>query len=164
MDSSVIDIGGGASLLVDALLADRRTDLTVLDVSEVALQHTQARLGARAADVAWSVADMTAWRPPRTWDVWHDRAVFHFLVGHSEQDAYLGSLHAGTKTGATAIVFTFALDGPERCSSLPVQRYSPATLAARVGPGFVLEGEGRVLHRTPTASEQRFSYAVLRRR
>lgn len=161
--AAIIDIGGGASRLVDDLIARGYTDLTVLDVAEVALAKAKVRLGSDAGKVAWTVADITEWRPTRTYDVWHDRAVFHFLTKPAQQAAYLSTLRAGTSTGTTVIIATFALDGPVKCSGLPVQRYSAATLAARLGSEFHLTQEVKETHQTPWGSEQRFSYAVFRR-
>jgi 2-polyprenyl-3-methyl-5-hydroxy-6-metoxy-1,4-benzoquinol methylase len=160
----IIDVGGGASTLVDDLLADGYSDLTVLDVSEAALARAKARLAAKAAKVAWIAADIVTWRPSRTWAVWHDRAVFHFLVETAQQDAYLAALTAATAPGATAILATFALDGPERCSGLPVQRYSAGLLAARLGPAFRLVSEAGERHRTPAGAEQSFVWAVFERK
>ncbi|WP_020696392.1 class I SAM-dependent methyltransferase [Reyranella massiliensis] len=159
----VIDIGGGASTLVDDLLAEGYGDITVLDVAEAALAKSKARLGAAASKVSWIVADITQWKPPRHYRVWHDRAVFHFLTDTPRQDAYIAALEAATEPGATAIMATFALDGPEKCSGLPVQRYSPQTLAARLGRSFRLIDEARETHKTPGGSDQHFSYSVLRR-
>jgi methyltransferase family protein len=156
----IIDIGGGASTLVDDLLSRGYSDVTVLDVAETALAKSKARLGPQASKVSWIAADITRWRPPRRYQVWHDRAVFHFLTTSDQQAAYIAALKAGTRPGATAIMATFALDGPERCSGLPVQRYSPQTLAARLGPPFVLTAEAREVHTTPSGAEQPFSYAV----
>jgi len=160
---SVIDVGGGASRLVDALLDAGRDDLTVLDISQVALDRAKARLGGKAAKVSWICADITQWRPTRTWDVWHDRAVFHFLTDAASQGAYVKALTAATHPGSAVILSTFALTGPERCSGLPVQRYSPAGLKARLGGGFVLEDEAQETHVTPWGTTQDFSYALLRR-
>ena len=161
---SVIDVGGGASRLVDALLDAGRADVTVLDISQVALDRAKTRLGDRAAKVNWICADITQWTPERRWDAWHDRAVFHFLTEPGAQDAYIGALTAATHPGSAVILSTFALTGPERCSGLPVQRYSPAQLAARLGAAFVLEDEAFEAHVTPWGATQDFSYAVLRRR
>ena len=122
--ASIIDVGGGASTLVDGLLDRGRTDVTVLDIAEAGLERAKERLGARARRVAWIVADITTWTPPRRWHVWHDRAVFHFLVEPAQQDAYLVALEAATSPGSKVVMGTFALDGPERCSGLPVQRYN----------------------------------------
>jgi len=159
---SVIDVGGGASRLVDALLAAGRDDVTVLDISQVALDRAKARLGDRAAKVMWLCADITQWRPVRTWDVWHDRAVFHFLTDAAEQDAYIRALTAATHPGSAVILSTFALTGPERCSGLPVQRYDPAGLKVRLGNGFVLEDEALETHVTPWGATQDFAYAAFR--
>jgi hypothetical protein len=161
--ASVIDVGGGASILADTLLAEGYTDLTVLDISEVALGRSKARLGDLSDRITWLVADITQWQPQRTWNIWHDRAVFHFLTDAQAQDAYIAALKTGTLRGSTVIVATFALNGPEKCSGLPVQRYSPATLAARLGPDFDLYAQGSETHQTPFDTSQEFSYAVLRR-
>lgn len=164
LSAEIIDVGGGASTLVDALAGEGYRDLTVLDISERALAHSKERLGPPAANIDWIVADNTVWRPTRVWAVWHDRAAFHFLTETSQQDAYIAALKEATTSGAAVIIATFALDGPETCSGLPVQRYSPATLAARLGPEFEL-AEGRFeLHLTPRGNAQNFAYAVLHRK
>jgi hypothetical protein len=161
--SSVIDVGGGASTLVDDLLVKGYADLTVLDVAEAALATSKARLANKAGEVSWIVADVTTWKPSRSYAVWHDRAVFHFLTEPAPQDAYIVALKAATNHGATVIFATFALDGPAQCSGLPVQRYSAETLARRIGPPFMLTAQADGSHKTPSGTEQRFSYAVLRR-
>lgn len=161
--AAVIDVGGGASRLTDALLAEGYTDLTVLDISQVALERTKARLGDPARNVTWIVADVTQWRPMRRWDVWHDRAVFHFLIDPAAQDAYIAALTRATVPGSAVIMATFALEGPERCSGLPVQRYSPASLAARLGSDFHLYDDGAENHPTPFGTIQAFTYAAFRR-
>ena len=112
--SSLIDIGGGASTLVDALLERGSSDLTVLDIAPSALEAAKKRLGARAAEVRWEVADITDWQPSRRYDVWHDRAVFHFLTAPEQREAYRGALAAGLAKDGLVIMATFALDGPER--------------------------------------------------
>jgi hypothetical protein len=160
---SVIDVGGGASRLVDELLAAGYVNLSVLDIADSALAHSRARLGALAAKVDWIAADVTSWQPVRSWDVWHDRAVFHFLTGKSAQDAYVQALTRATHEGSFAIIATFALDGPEKCSGLPVQRYSAELLAARLGPGFSLIEQASEQHMTPDGRAQSFTYAVFRR-
>mgnify|MGYP003700623729 CR=1 FL=1 len=162
--AGIIDVGGGASRLVDGLLADGYGDLTVLDVSAVALDRSRARLGSGAEAVQWIVADVTRWRPSRTWDVWHDRAVFHFLVDEPGRDAYLAALTQATRAGSAVVIATFAPAGPERCSGLPVQRYDAASLAARLGPDFELVSETAEAHVTPAGAIQAFQYAVFRRR
>lgn len=161
--AGILDVGGGASRLVDELAGLGYSDLSVLDIAEAALERSRARLGTRAAQIGWIVADITQWQPPRRWYVWHDRAVFHFLTATEDQDAYFRALDRATVPGATAIVSTFALDGPERCSGLPVQRYDAAALAARLGAGFALVGERAEAHETPGGAVQKFVYAMFRK-
>ena len=162
---SIVDIGGGASRLADALLTLGYSDITVLDIAETGLSRTKARLGAQQANkLSWIVADVTHWQPPRRWQVWHDRAVFHFLTEPEAQDLYIDALKRGTVAGSSVIIATFALDGPERCSGLPVQRYSAATLAIRLGAAFALYAEGEESHATPFGTTQQFQYAAFRRR
>ncbi len=159
----IIDIGGGASTLVDSLLERGFADVSVLDISEVALARAKDRLGEKASRVTWMTADVTRWHPPRQYGVWHDRAVFHFLTEIDDQDAYIAALRSGTAVGAAVIIATFALDGPDQCSGLPVQRYSSQTLAARLGAPFVLTDQAQEAHTTPWGTTQNFSYAVFRR-
>ena len=162
--ASVIDVGGGASTLVDDLLAQGFADVTVLDISGAALDRSKARLGRDADKVGWIVADVTLWAPTRTWDIWHDRATFHFLTAPGSQKAYVAALTAATRPGATVIISAFGLDGPEKCSGLTVARYSPTALADRLGSDFALTAEETDIHKTPWGTEQRFSYTVLKRR
>jgi SAM-dependent methyltransferase len=163
-DASLVDIGGGASLLAGELLRAGWRDLAVLDISAAALEKAKAHIGASASDIEWIVADIAAWNPARRWRVWHDRAVFHFLTDRASQDAYIRSLNAATEQGAIAIISGFAPDGPEKCSGLPVVRYDAKSLAARLGKGFELLEEKREDHNTPGGSVQKFYYAVLRKR
>ena len=162
-EQSLIDIGGGASTLVDALLDRGWRDVTVLDIAAPALAAAQARLGQRAASVHWEVADITTWQPQRRHDIWHDRAVFHFLTEPDQRAAYLRALEAGLATDGLAIIATFALDGPEKCSGLPVERYDAAKLAATLGPGFRLVEDWREEHLTPWGSPQAFTWCAFRR-
>jgi trans-aconitate methyltransferase len=163
-DASIVDIGGGASRLVDALVADRFAAITVLDLSEAALQAAKTRLGEQGGTVRWVAADATAWQPPHAFDIWHDRAAFHFLVEAQERAAYVDRLHAGVKPGGHAIIATFAPDGPEKCSGLPVQRYDPESLARTLGGAFGLVERQFHRHVTPWGAEQSFQFSVLRRR
>lgn len=160
---ALVDVGGGASTLVDDLLARDFRDITVLDVSGAALQAARTRLGPRAGQVRWIEADVADWRPVRRHAVWHDRAVFHFMTTPAQRAAYVATLRAGTAPGALVIMGTFALDGPEKCSGLPVERYSAETLSAVLGDGFVPVDRAEETHRTPSGAEQRFSWSVLRR-
>ena len=162
-DASIIDIGGGASRLVDALLARGFHDLTVLDLSEAALASARERVGAPGAAVRWVADDVTVWQPQQAFDIWHDRAAFHFLVAESDRAAYLERLHRGVKAGGHAVIGTFALDGPEKCSGLPVQRYDPATLSRTIGPAFELIAHEAHRHVTPWGATQSFQFSVLRR-
>ena len=163
--ASVIDVGGGASTLVDDLLADGFLDLTVLDISRQALKRSKERLGKAAADaVDWSVADVTKWAPLRTWDIWHDRAAFHFMSTPASKAAYLAALTAATRPGATVILSAMGEDGVAKCSGLPIERYSPGALGSCLGSGFAPVAAETEVHRTPDGSERPFSYAVLKRR
>ncbi|HLJ72910.1 MAG TPA: class I SAM-dependent methyltransferase [Roseiarcus sp.] len=165
LDAKIIDIGGGAARLVDALLDKGFRDVAVLDLSEAALAIAKARLGERARAARWIVADATAWRPePASYDVWHDRAAFHFLVDAADRDAYIARLTEAVKPGGHAIIATFAPDGPEKCSGLPVARYDGDTLAGTIGDGFALIETRRHDHTTPWGSEQRFQFSLFRRR
>ncbi|WP_454623664.1 class I SAM-dependent methyltransferase [Bradyrhizobium cenepequi] len=161
--SAIIDIGGGASRLVDYLIDRGFEDFTVLDISEAALQVARTRLGDRAAKVAWIVADVTMWEPPRTYDIWHDRATFHFLIEESDRTAYVERLKQALRIGGHAIIATFALDGPERCSGLPVVRYDPESLGRILGFAFQLTDRRQHRHATPWGAEQSFQFSVFRR-
>jgi SAM-dependent methyltransferase len=163
--SPIIDIGGGASRLVDVLLERSFRGLAVLDTSEAALATAKKRLGERASLVRWIVADVTTWRPEAAaYDVWHDRATFHFLVDEGDRAAYVERMTEAVKLGGRAIIATFALDGPERCSGLPVARYDARSLDATIGGAFDLVGTRRQVHTTPWASEQQFQFSLFQRR
>jgi len=165
VDARIIDIGGGAARLVDALLDKGFHNVAVLDLSEAALAAAKARLGERAGAVRWIVADATAWRPePAAYDVWHDRAAFHFLTEEADRAAYVARLTEGVKPGGFAIIATFALDGPERCSGLPVARYDARNLAAEIGEAFEFVATRSHDHKTPWGAEQRFQFSLFRRR
>lgn len=159
----LIDIGGGASRLVDALLAKNWTHVSVLDISPAAIEAAKAWLGAAAEQVSWVVDDVTRWQPRRVYDIWHDRAAFHFLTAPGDQAAYVERLRMALKPGGHAIIATFALDSPERCSGLEVVRYDPETLAEAIGTGFELVSSLHHTHKTPWGSTQAFQYTVLRR-
>lgn len=161
--SSLIDIGGGASRLADALLDEGMKSITVLDLSPAALDAAKARLGLRAGEVRWIAADVTAWTPDRNYDIWHDRAAFHFLTDPDDRAAYIERLTATVPPGGFAIIATFAPDGPERCSGLPVVRYDSTTLAEVIGPSFRLVEHIRHRHTTPWNSTQAFQFSVLER-
>lgn len=159
----VIDIGGGASTLVDHLLDAGYGDVEVLDVAQSAIDAARKRLGPRADAVAWTAADITRWRPDRRYAVWHDRAVFHFLTEAADRRAYVATLDAALEDDGHLIIATFALDGPEKCSGLPVVRYDAAKLSGELGPGFSLVDETREVHHTPLGRTQSFAYFLFRR-
>ena len=158
-DASIIDIGGGASRIVDALLDRGFSNITVLDISETALERARARLGSRAGGVTWIIADVTDWTPGRTYDLWHDRAAFHFLTEEDDRLRYHEAIRSALPEGGIAIIGTFALDGPERCSGLPVLRYEPATLAGELGGAFRLLDSLDDPHETPGGKIQKFQFS-----
>jgi SAM-dependent methyltransferase len=160
---AIIDIGAGASTLVDGLLDANYHALTVLDLSPAALQVARARLGARASGVEWRAADvLEAALPTHAFDVWHDRAVFHFLTADADRRRYVAQVQRAVRPGGLVIVATFAEDGPLRCSGLEVARYSPTQLHAEFGAQFALLESHRELHTTPSGATQAFTYCVCR--
>lgn len=161
--AAIIDIGGGASRLVDALLQGGYRNLTVLDLSANALDIAKKRIGATASTVDWIVADATTWRPAKTWDVWHDRAAFHFLTDPRDRAAYVERLRSAVAPGGHVIIATFAPGGPEKCSGLPVQRHDSASLSAELGPEFELVETRGETHHTPWHSTQAFQFSRFRR-
>jgi len=162
-DCAIVDIGGGASRLVDVLVGQGYQDLTVLDVSENAISIAKSRLGPRAAMVKWMVADVTQWEPTRRYDLWHDRAAFHFLTEAADRTAYIECLTRAPRPGGHVIIGTFATDGPERCSGLPVVRYDAALLSATLGDSLAFVETRRHDHRTPMGGIQRFQFSVFKR-
>jgi SAM-dependent methyltransferase len=161
--ATVIDVGGGASGLADALLARGATAVAVLDISARALATLAARLGDEPR-LCLIAADVTRWEPQSRYDVWHDRAAFHFLTGVEDQAAYVAAMRQALPRGGIAIIGTFAPDGPEKCSGLPVARHDAGSLAAIFGPGFELVAARRHDHRTPWDTIQRFQFSTFRRR
>lgn len=163
-EAAIIDVGGGTSQLVDALLAQGRSDLTVLDISAKALEKSQVRLGARSADITWVCADITTWTPSAQYWLWHDRAVFHFLTEAQDRQAYMTTLRRAVLPGGRIIIASFTPDGPKKCSDLLVRHYSHESLSQELGAGFeflhgVLED-----HRTPSGNIQPFQYSLFARR
>lgn len=159
----IVDIGAGASTLVDGLLASGYQDLTVLDLSPSALVLARQRLDAGADAATWQVADvLTARFAPASFDLWHDRAVFHFLTDASDRARYVAQAHHAVRVGGHLLVATFAEDGPVRCSGLDVVRYSPTGLHAEFAAGFSLVESHRELHITPSGAQQAFTYGVFR--
>jgi 2-polyprenyl-3-methyl-5-hydroxy-6-metoxy-1,4-benzoquinol methylase len=161
--SAVIDVGAGASTLVDVLLEAGWSDLTVLDVSATALNVVADRLGERHHDVSFIAADVLTWQPRRKYDVWHDRAMFHFLVATEDQQRYVAKVTDTVSPGGFLVLGTFAADGPTRCSGLPTARYSVDQLSEMFAPSFQLMLTEREEHVTPTGRTQPFTWVVLRR-
>ena len=156
-ESRMIDVGGGASTLVDDLLVRGITDVTVLDISSQALAAAKARLGEQAKRVTWIEADVTQIQlPSASYDLWHDRAVFHFLIDAEDRRRYVATMREALKPGGHAIVATFSLPGPPRCSGLDVVRYSPDTLQAELGSSFRLVEAVEEDHKTPSGAVQKF--------
>lgn len=163
--AKVIDVGGGASTLADDLIGEGYQGLTVLDLSGKALAATRSRLGIKANAVTWLEADVTKVQlADSAYDLWHDRAVFHFLVSPDDRNAYIQTAWRSVKPGGTVIIATFAEDGPEKCSGLPVMRYSVEGLHAEFGARFALSGHATEEHHTPSGAVQRFVYCVFKRK
>jgi SAM-dependent methyltransferase len=162
--SRVIDVGGGASTLVDDLLDFGVRAVTVVDLSAQSLQIARRRLGEWARDVTWLAEDVTAMEiPAESFDLWHDRAALHFLVTPEAPQAYVRAAAHAIAPGGHAVIGGFAADGPERCSGLPVARRDPADIAALFGERFSLVETRREVHRTPAGASQSFAYALLRK-
>jgi trans-aconitate methyltransferase len=162
--ASVLDVGGGAARFVDGLLARGHHDVTVLDVSPGAIELARRRLGRAADHVNWIEADLLDWQPGRRYDVWHDRALLHFLTGDGERRRYVELLDAATEPGSVAVLATFAPDGPDHCSGLPVLRYAAADLEALLGAHWQVIRTDREEHRTPGGAGQPFTWIVARRK
>ena len=162
--AAIIDVGAGASTLVDDLLALGYTRVTLLDVSSAALAVTRERLGARAGMVQWIVGDVTTVDlPSKAYDVWHDRTVFHFLTQPADRRAYVRIVTECLKPGGHALLATFSLEGPMRCSGLDVIRYDAENLSRELGPAFALRQETHESHCTPSGAEQRLIYCLFER-
>ena len=157
--ASIIDVGGGESTLVDDLLARGYDNITVLDVSQTAVDVTKKRLGLAAERVHWLVADITEVRlPPSTYDVWHGRAMFHFLTATEQRIANVRQVAHAVKSGGHVIIGTFGPEGPTQCSGLDVIRYDADSLHDQFGVRFRLEESSKELHRTPFGTTQQFLY------
>lgn len=164
LDGGIIDVGGGASVLVDDLLSEGYTDLTVLDLSGAALAAARTRLGEQADKVRWVEADITQVDlPVHRYDIWHDRAVFHFLTDPADRARYVRTVLRSVKPGGHVIVASFAEDGPDQCSGLPVMRYSPDELHDQFGEPFKLLIHCKEQHHTPAGKVQSFVYCYCRR-
>lgn len=156
--AGILDVGGGASVLVDQLLSLGYRDLSVLDIAASALAHSRGRLGDRRAEVDWIVCDITRFEPARKYALWHDRACFHFLTDEADRGRYVTALKAALAPGGSAIIASFATDGPEKCSGLSIQQYDAERIQSVLGPAFLLREEPGELHSTPWNSTQSFVY------
>ncbi|MBR2515517.1 MAG: class I SAM-dependent methyltransferase [Halomonas sp.] len=159
----VIDVGGGASVLVDYLLETGHTNVTVLDISEAALAASRKRLGPNASAVSWVESDVTAFSPNSQFALWHDRAVFHFLVDAEDRQRYVRALERALRVGGHLILASFAIGGPEKCSDLPIIQYDSQKLKAELGSGFKLVEERTEEHCTPAQGVQKFAYFCFER-
>lgn len=156
LTDAIIDIGGGASVLVNDLLEAGYRDLTVLDVSAVALEKLRVRLGSSASRVTLLHHDVTAFEPDRQYALWHDRAVFHFLIDRADRQRYLAALRRALRFGGHVVISTFGVSGPERCSGLPTVRYDERALGAELGEDFKLVESSTRIHLTPAGAPQQF--------
>ena len=163
-EAPILDIGCGDSTLVDDLLGSGYTGLTVLDVSSLALERSRERLGWRAAQVTWVEGDITQLDlPAAKYCLWHDRAVFHFLIDPIERGLYVLAARRSLAPGGYLIIVTFAMDGPEKCSGLPVMRFDPESLSNEFGSSFQLLQSYPETHRTPWGGEQQFQYCLFQK-
>jgi ubiquinone/menaquinone biosynthesis C-methylase UbiE len=163
LDASIIDVGGGASTLADDLCESGYVNVSVLDISKTALEKARQRLGAMADRVQWMEGDMTRVQLPfEHYDLWHDRAVFHFLTNSSERQAYVEAATRAVKSGGFIIIATFSPEGPAKCSGLPVQRYDVATLVRQFSECVLLDSQTEI-HQTPSGTSQSFTYVRLKK-
>ena len=160
----IIDVGGGASTLVDHLLESGYSDVTVLDLASAAFDQARARLAARAGEVDWVVSDLTRFRPRRRYRLWHDRAVLHFLTEATDRERYVDVLRRALEPDGHVIIATFGPEGPKRCSGLDVRRYSVDLLSELLGTEFILQSHELENHQTPTGALQQFLYTCWARR
>lgn len=158
LDAPIIDVGGGASTLVDKLCDEGYTNISVLDVSANALANVRNRLADRACAVQWFEEDVTCFKPPQRFALWHDRAVFHFLTNKADRQKYIDVLGQSLEPGGCVIIMTFAIDGPSKCSGLDVVQYDEEKMTAELGPGFEPAETGHQIHITPAGDQQEFAY------
>ncbi len=158
----VIDVGAGASVLADKLLEEGFKNIAVLDISAKALQYSKERLGEKATGITWIEEDVTKFEPPQQYDLWHDRAVFHFLTDATDRRKYVETMTKAVKPNGYVIIATFAMEGPPKCSGLDVERYNSEKLSKEIGNHFVLVKSAEETHMTPWHSEQKFIYCVFK--
>ncbi len=158
LDAPIIDVGGGASLLVDRLCEEGYTDIGVLDVSASALAQSKHRLADKTCAVSWYEADVADFKPPKQFALWHDRAVFHFLTSEADRDSYVAVLKKALEAGGHLTIMAFAIDGPVKCSGLDIVQYDAEKMKSTLGPGFELVETGHEMHITPAGNQQKFAY------
>ena len=158
LDAPIIDVGGGASVLVDNLSDQGYSNISVLDISSTAIKHAQERLGRKASKIEWFIQDITQFAPPHNFSLWHDRAVFHFLTEKSERDDYVKAVKRTLDLDGHLIIAAFAIGGPAKCSGLSIVQYDAKRLLAELGDEFNLVEEMDELHMTPANKQQKFSY------
>ena len=157
-DAPIIDVGGGSSTLVDKLYDEAYTDISVLDISGSALTHAKKRLANKADRVHWYETDVTHFKPPQKFALWHDRAVFHFLTSKADRESYINVVKQALEPGGHLIIMTFAIDGPRKCSGLDIVQYDADKLTAELGPAFKLVETGHKIHHAPAGNQQKFAY------
>lgn len=163
-DSSIIDVGGGDSFLVDFLIAEGYSNISVLDISEKALERAKERLGDKALNVNWIVADAAGFKPEEKYDIWHDRAAFHFLTEKTDIEKYINTLEGSINPGGYVILGTFSDQGPEKCSGIKIRQYSPEEMSQLLSPQFELIGCENHDHTTPTGVIQNFTFCRWRKK
>jgi len=156
--AAIIDVGGGASVLVDRLCDAAYTNISVLDILGSALAHAKARLMHQSSQVHWHEQDITRFKPPRRYALWHDRAVFHFLTERIDRERYIDVLRQALEPHGHIIIMTFAIDGPSKCSGLDIVQYDWDKLSSELGPGFKLIETGHEVHHKPGGGQQKFAY------
>ena len=163
-DAPIIDVGGGASVLVDKLSEQGYERLAVLDISSKSLAMAKNRLGGKARNIEWFEADITEFEPPHPFSLWHDRAVFHFLTESLDRQKYIEVLNKSLRPGGHLILAAFAIGGPAKCSGLDVVQYDTEKLLAELGDGFALVEQVEEIHKTPAGNQQQFTYFRFLRR
>jgi len=163
-NARIIDVGGGASRLAERLLVKGYQNLSVLDISGPALEYARQRLTAQADQVSWIESDIIRFRPHQTYDLWHDRAVFHFLTDVDDRKNYLAVLDQALRPGGHLIIATFAVGGPEQCSGLPIIQYDRDKMIAELGNNYLFREQQAECHLTPSGCEQLFKYFRFERR
>lgn len=157
-DAAIIDIGGGDSFLVDNLLEEGYKDVTVLDISEKAIERAKERLGERAESVSWIISDIAEFKPDREYDLWHDRAAFHFLTDKKDQQHYVNIASEGIANGGSLIIGTFSKNGPEKCSGLEIKQYSEEEMSDLFAASFQKQSCKEIIHNTPFDTTQSFLF------